>query len=42
MNGTPWRTFRSPLIGEHNDSVYGEDLGMAPDEIEHLRSDGVI
>ena len=42
MNGTPWRTFRSPLLGEHNDRVYAEDLGMSSEEIERLRADGVI
>ena len=42
LNGTPWRTFRSPLLGEHNDRVYGEDLGMSDEQIEELRLGGVI
>ena len=39
---TPWRTFRSPLLGEHNESVYREDLGLDEAEIERLRDEGVI
>ena len=42
MNGTPWRSFRSPLLGEHNDRVYGEDLGMSDEQIADLRKSGVI
>ena len=42
MTRTPWRTFRSPLLGEHNEQVYGDDLGMPSDRIEQLRADGVI
>ena len=42
MNGTPWRSFRSPLLGEHNDLVYGEELGMTQEEIADLRQSGVI
>ncbi len=41
-NATPWRTFRSPLLGEHNRSVYGNDLGLSSEEIARLTSDGVI
>lgn len=31
-----------PLVGEDNDYVYGEMLGLRADEIAELRSDGVI
>ena len=42
FNKTPWRTFRSPLLGEHNATVYGQDLGLDDAEIEQLREEGVI
>ena len=35
-------TTPSPRIGQHNDEVYGDWLGLAPVEIETLRRDGVI
>jgi len=31
-----------PVVGAHNDEIYGEFLGMSPDEMNSLRSDGVI
>ena len=39
---TPWRAFRSPLLGEHNQAVYSEELGLSDAEIARLKSDGVI
>ena len=39
---TPWRTFRSPLLGEHNQKVYSGDLGLTDEEIEDLQVEGVI
>lgn len=32
----------APLLGQHNDEVYGERLSMSADEIARLRRDGVI
>jgi crotonobetainyl-CoA:carnitine CoA-transferase CaiB-like acyl-CoA transferase len=32
----------APLLGEHNDEVYGELLGMTVEEIAHLRAAGII
>jgi hypothetical protein len=29
-------------LGEHNDHVYGEILGLSPAEIDELRNEGVI
>jgi hypothetical protein len=31
-----------PGLGEHNDLVFGELLGLGPDEIVSLREEGVI
>ena len=39
---TPWRTFRSPLLGEHNEAVYGRGLSLSDAEIERLKNEGVI
>lgn len=46
----PWRltetpaTFRShgPLLGEHTDEIFQNDLGMSPEEIEKLKKEEVI
>lgn len=35
-----WR--RAPLIGEHNEEVYGQDLGIPSAELIKLKSQGVI
>jgi crotonobetainyl-CoA:carnitine CoA-transferase CaiB-like acyl-CoA transferase len=40
---TPWRLERpAPLLGEHNEQVFGERLGLRRDEIVALRANGVI
>ena len=40
---TPWSITRgAPTLGEHNDQVYGELLGLSATEIDQLRADGVI
>jgi crotonobetainyl-CoA:carnitine CoA-transferase CaiB-like acyl-CoA transferase len=31
-----------PRLGEHNAEVYGELLGLTPDDIEDLRARGVL
>jgi len=39
----PWRTQRrAPLIGEHNDEVYGIELGLSPEQLAALKARGVI
>jgi crotonobetainyl-CoA:carnitine CoA-transferase CaiB-like acyl-CoA transferase len=39
---TPWRSARAPLLGEHNDAIYGDLLGYSQRDIQHFRAEGVI
>jgi crotonobetainyl-CoA:carnitine CoA-transferase CaiB-like acyl-CoA transferase len=32
----------SPLLGEHNDTIYGELLGYSPERVAELREEKVI
>lgn len=43
MSETDWRIERGgPCLGEHNDYVFGELLGLASDELVELRESGVL
>ena len=43
LSRSPWDLRRaSPLFGEHTDYVYGEILGLDPEEIAELMVGGVI
>ena len=43
LSETDWEITRgAPCIGEHNDEVFGELLGLSTDEIADLRQEGVI
>jgi benzylsuccinate CoA-transferase BbsE subunit len=43
LPASPWRIQRrAPLIGEHNDEVYREQLGLGDEELARLRQAGVI
>jgi len=43
LSRTDWSITRgAPCLGEHNDQVFGELLGLAPEEIDALRAGGVI
>jgi len=33
---------RAPLLGEHNEEIYGKALGISKEELDSLRRDGVI
>jgi len=43
MEETPWRIQRpAPLIGEHNEEVYGRELGLSEEQIAILKARGVV
>jgi crotonobetainyl-CoA:carnitine CoA-transferase CaiB-like acyl-CoA transferase len=42
MSGTPWRTDRAPLLGEHTDLVLGGILGLDAGQIDGMRREGVV
>jgi crotonobetainyl-CoA:carnitine CoA-transferase CaiB-like acyl-CoA transferase len=43
LSETDWELERGgPCLGEHNDRVYSEVLGLSAGEIEELRAEGVI
>ncbi|PRX96485.1 formyl-CoA transferase [Allonocardiopsis opalescens] len=42
LSDSPVDVERSPLLGEHNDAVYGRELGLSANELAELKSNGVI
>ncbi|MSQ15707.1 MAG: CoA transferase [Dehalococcoidia bacterium] len=42
MSATPIKYERAPLLGEHNEYVFGELIGLSSDEIGQLIEQGVI
>jgi hypothetical protein len=36
------RFMRAPLIGEHNNDIYVDELGMTPGQLEALQNDHII
>ena len=43
MEGTPWRVRSpAPTLGQHNEEVYCDELGMSRDELARLAEAGVV
>ena len=43
LSVTDWNIERgAPLLGQHNDDVFGGLLGLDAEEIEELRGEGVL
>ena len=42
MSETPWKTGRAPLLGEHNEAVFCQEMGMPKTELARLREMGVV
>lgn len=43
FSATPWRIERgAPLLGEHNEEVFGRLLGLTPADVAQLREEGVV
>jgi formyl-CoA transferase len=42
LSDSPVEVERSPLLGEHNDEIYGQLLGLPADELVSLKANGVI
>jgi formyl-CoA transferase len=42
FDGTPPKIERSPLLGEHNEAVFGDWLGLGARDVAALKEDGVV
>jgi formyl-CoA transferase len=42
LSDSPTNVTRSPLLGEHTDEILREILGLGDDQIESVRSEGVV
>jgi crotonobetainyl-CoA:carnitine CoA-transferase CaiB-like acyl-CoA transferase len=42
LSETPWRAGRAPLLGEHNEEIYGKQLGYSKEDLVKLKEGGVI
>jgi len=43
LGETPWRMRRRPpLVGEHNEEIFGRELGLRPEEVAVLHARGAI
>lgn len=41
LSGSPWQAGRAPLLGEHNEEIYGE-IGYTKESLAKLRKKGII
>jgi formyl-CoA transferase len=42
LSDSPADVSRSPLLGEHNQDIYGSELGLGDDQLAELKANGVI
>lgn len=42
MSRTSWQSIRAPLLGEHNQTIYGQLMGCSQIEIQQLREQEII
>ena len=42
LEAMPWQAARAPLLGEHNEQVYCDELGLTREELANLRASGVV
>ena len=42
LSETPWQAGRAPLLGEHNEEIYGASLGYSKEQLVRLRATGII
>jgi crotonobetainyl-CoA:carnitine CoA-transferase CaiB-like acyl-CoA transferase len=42
MSEVEWRAGRAPLLGEHNQEIYGEEMELSGTELRRLRAAGAI
>ena len=43
LSRTPWRISRpAPMLGEHNETIYGKRLGISNEELAHLKAEEAI
>ena len=42
LSDSPVEITRSPLLGEHNEQIYSEELGISPERLAELKTNGVI
>ena len=41
LNGSPWQAGRAPLLGEHNEEIFGR-IGYSEEQRSELRKKGII
>lgn len=41
LSGSPWRAGRAPLLGEHNEEIYGE-IGYTKESLAELKKKGIL
>jgi formyl-CoA transferase len=42
LDDSPVEVQAAPLLGQHNEEVYGELLGLMPDKVQQLKQQGVV